>query len=51
MQPSHEIWFETEHFENFGFSGPRLKVSPVTSGPIIGSREKFSWILEIWKVE
>ena len=51
INPSPEIWFEAEHFENLSFSGPRLKVLAVTSGPRIGPRAKFSWILEIWKVE
>ena len=40
-----------KHFDSFCFSGPGLKVPRVTSLPRIGSREKFSWILEICKVE
>ena len=51
IQPSPEIWFETEYVENLGFLGPGLKVPPVTSWALNGSREKFSYILEIWKVE
>jgi hypothetical protein len=50
LKSSPEIWFETEHFENLGFSGPGLRVPLVTSLEINGSREKLSWILEIWKV-
>ena len=44
-----EIWFEMEHFKILGFSGPRLRVPPVTSWAWNGSRSKFSWILEIFK--
>lgn len=51
IQPSLKIWFEMEHFENLGFSGPGLRVPPVTSWAWNGSIEKLSSILEIWKVE
>ena len=49
-QPSPEIWFETEHFENLGFLGLGLRVPPITSWAWNGSREKLSWILGIFKV-
>ena len=49
-QPSPEIWFETEHSEILSFSGPKLKVSSITSWAWNGSREQFSWILEIFQV-
>ena len=45
IQPSPEIWFEREHFENLGFSGPWLKDPPVTSWDWNGCREKNLWIL------
>jgi hypothetical protein len=50
IKPSPKIWFEMEDFKNLGFSSPRLRVPPVTSWAWNGSREKFSWILEICKV-
>ena len=31
IKPSPKIWFETEHFENLGFSGLGLMVLGVTS--------------------
>ena len=51
IQPSPEIWFETEHFEKLGFLVPRLKVPFITSWAWNASREKLSSILEICKVE
>ena len=48
--PSPENWFETEHFEIFGFLVHGLRVLPITSWPWIVSREKFSYILKILKV-
>ena len=30
IQPSFEIWFETEQFENLSFLGSELRVQPVT---------------------
>ena len=51
IQPSSKIWFETEHFENLGFLGPRLRFSPVTSRAKHRSREKLSWIFEILKLD
>ena len=47
IKPSPKIWFETEHFQNLGFSNPGLRVPPVTSWARNGFTEKFSWILEI----
>ena len=51
IQPSPEIWFETEHFEILSFSGPGLKVPSVTSWAWNDSRAQFSRILEIFQVE
>ena len=50
IQPSPEIWFETEHFENLSFLGPRLMVPTITFGPRIRSRENVSWIIKMCKV-
>jgi hypothetical protein len=49
-QHSPKVWFETDHFQILSFSGSGLRVPTLTSGPRIDPREKFSWILEIWKV-
>ena len=46
-----EISLEIEHFENLRFSGLRLKVRAITSRQRTNTRNKFSWIIEIWKVE
>ena len=50
-KPSLEIWFKTEHFEILSFQAPGSDFGLFTSWAWNDSRDKFPWILEIWKVD
>ena len=49
-KPSPKICFETKNFEILSLSGPRLRVSPITSWAWNGYRAQILWILGFLQV-